>query len=315
MRNNILLVLATLLSTVVYSQKKVASLPSYDNLIKGSKPVVEKLANGSINWTQQFIEAKGQSVIDTVRFKNKAQAKAMATRGAIVEAQRNLLEIIKGVNIVGETTVEDMITTSDKIQSRVEGVVKGATQVGNAIVVDGLVEVTMRIALYSADGLAPVVADSMEKIIARETKSATPATTTTESSTTNIDSTKKTTPPVTNTTNTGTGSDAEMKPLVFNLNGKKIDPSLFPVITDSTGNLVLDLSKFYDPKKGKFPQYLQLGKDIAKAANFKKGVEVIDIIQNSNGKFVVSDKIKKKINWGKIATAAKKIGKFAMLFL
>lgn len=312
MQNKIWLVAATLLfGNILYAQKKVSSL-SFESLSKNSKPVVEKVANGSVNWTLQYIEAKGQSVIDTARFKNKAQAKAMATRGAVVVAQRNLLEIIKGVNIVGETTVEDMITTSDKISSRVEGVVKGATQVGNAVVVDGLVEVTMRIPMYSANGLAPVLADSLEKIIAKETGNVdAPATPTTENPT--ADTAKKASSPA--TADLGTGVDLSQKPFVFNLNGQKLDPALFPVITDSTGNLVLDLSKFYDPKKGKFPQYLQLGKDAMKAVGFKKGVEVIDIVQNSNGKFVISEKVKKKFNWEKLGKIATKIGKIAMLFL
>ena len=42
----------------------------------------------------------GSSVIDNERFKLLAQAKAMAIRGATVIAQRNLLEIINGVNIL-----------------------------------------------------------------------------------------------------------------------------------------------------------------------------------------------------------------------
>lgn len=303
---------ALLSSNIIFAQTKVSPI-SFEGLVKNSKPVTQKVTNGSVNWTQQYIEAKGQSVIDTVRFKNKAQAKAMATRGAVVVAQRNLLEIIKGVNIVGETTVEDMITTSDKISSRIEGVVKGATQVGNAVVVDGLVEVTMRIPMYSANGLAPVLADSLEKIIAKETgASSGPATTPTEAST--VDTSKKSSSPVTANV-PDAGIDLTKKPFVFNLNGKKLDPALFPIITDSTGNLVLDLSKFYDPKKGKFPQYLQLGKDALKAVGFKKGVEVIDIVQNSNGKFVISDKVKKKFNWDKLGKIATKIGKIAMLFL
>lgn len=305
MKNKILLLIVSLFTSVAFSQKK-AAVHSFDNLAKSSKPVIETLPNGSINWTQQYVEATGQSVLDTARFKNKAQARAMATRGAVVVAQRNLLEIIKGVTIVGETTVEDMITTSDKIQSRVEGIVKGATQVGKAVEVDGLIEVTMRIPLYSSEGLAPVLVDSLEHIIEKETTlDNARMSTNSDESTVN----KSTTAPP------SSGIDLTNKPFVFNLNGQKIDPALFPVITDSTGNLVLDLSKFYDPKKGKFPQYLQLGKDIAKTANFKKGVEVIDIIQNSNGKFVISEKVKKKINWEKIGKVAKQIGKFAMLFI
>jgi len=101
-----------------------------EQVIAQSKPVIQEKPNGSINWTEQYIEAKGASVIDNERFKNAAQAKLMAKRGAIVDAQRNLLEIIKGVNVTSETTVNDMITTRDYIYTRIDGVIKGAQLVG-----------------------------------------------------------------------------------------------------------------------------------------------------------------------------------------
>src|SRR5690606_37275715 len=129
-------------------------LPDFSVLEKYTQPVIENKPNGSINWTQQYVEAKGQSVIDNERFKNPAQAKAMATRGAVVVAQRNLLEMVQGVNVVGETTVQDMITTSDYIYTRVEGLIKGAQQFGPAKELDGMIEVTMRMPIYGNDGIA-----------------------------------------------------------------------------------------------------------------------------------------------------------------
>jgi hypothetical protein len=52
----------------------------------------------------------------------------MAERGAVVDAQRNLLEITEGVRVNGETVVKDYITQSDIIFSRVDGIVKGLKQ-------------------------------------------------------------------------------------------------------------------------------------------------------------------------------------------
>jgi hypothetical protein len=106
-----------------------------DILPKGFTPFIQPIKKevegktkelGKVDWSSQFIEAKGESVLDPERFKNPAQAKAMATRGAVVVAQRNLLEIVKGVHVQGETTVEDMMTKRDLITTRVEGIVKGA---------------------------------------------------------------------------------------------------------------------------------------------------------------------------------------------
>lgn len=54
------------------------------------------------------------------------QSAAMGYRAAKVDAMRNLLEEIQGVQIDAETTVEQLLTTSDIAKSRVSGVLKGA---------------------------------------------------------------------------------------------------------------------------------------------------------------------------------------------
>ncbi|MFQ3575228.1 MAG: hypothetical protein SNJ77_02215 [Cytophagales bacterium] len=268
---------------------------SLPQILEKAEPVVENKLNGQINWTEQYVEAKGESVIDNERFKNPAQARAMATRGAVVVAQRNLLEIINGVHIVGETTVEDMIATSDKIQSRVDGVIKGAIQVGDAVVKDGLVTVTMRVPLYQKNGLAPAVYEEVEKVVEKEYK-------------------VEETPVVVQEPVTAKDT-AEFKQFAFRINGKKVEPSMFPIVSDEKGNVLLDYSKLYDPKKGDFPKYLQLSKDILETTGFKKGVQVIDLIQGQDGKLVVSEEVKKKINWSKVGNVLSKIGKVALMLL
>lgn len=130
------------------------NVPDISFLDQYIEEIIEERTNGNINWSQQYVEAVGQSVIDTERFKNPAQAKAMATRGAVVVAQRNLLEMVQGVNVIGETTVEDMITTSDYIYTRVEGFVKGAERIGPAREIDGMIEVRLRMPIYGNKGIA-----------------------------------------------------------------------------------------------------------------------------------------------------------------
>lgn len=274
---------------------------TYEDAIKAAKPIIEKDSNGLINWSYQYVEATGQGIIDTVRFKNKAQARAMALRGAIVIAQRNLLEIVKGVNIVGETTVEDMITTSDKVQTKVEGVIKGAVQVGKPRYEDGMVEVTMRVPLYAQNSVAQAVLEPAKTIIdSMKTNSNARM----EDATTN-----SATPP------TDPAIQEKLKNVVFNLDGQKINPSLFPVIVDDKGNLVFDFTKVYDPKKGQFPKYLQLGKDVLNESRFRKGVEIIDLIQNSDGKLMLKGDEKKKNFWGKLINTLGKVAKIALAFI
>ncbi len=54
------------------------------------------------------------------------KAIVMARRAAELDAKRRILEYIKGIRIDSETTVENLMTTSDEIRSTVEGIVMGA---------------------------------------------------------------------------------------------------------------------------------------------------------------------------------------------
>lgn len=273
-------------------QTQTTPEPDYSEIEKYAEPIIQQRANGNINWTQQFVEAKGQAVIDTERFPNVAQARAMATRGAVVVAQRNLLEIVKGVNVVGETTVQDMATTSDYIYTRVEGLVKGAEQVGQAREMNGMMEVTLRMPIYGKIGITSALEDrditNAQRNMGLQPLSAMAATETILPGEEVID-----------------GS----KPVVFTFKGKQIDPSMFPVIVDDKGNVKLDFSKIYDPNTGKFPQYMQLSKDIMKDLNLKKGVDVIELVQNAKGQFTIPQSNQKKAIWQRIGNVAQKIGK------
>lgn len=50
------------------------------------------------------------------------RGKLMARRAAIVDAQRNLLESIKGISVDSETTMENYIVTSDLVKTKINGV-------------------------------------------------------------------------------------------------------------------------------------------------------------------------------------------------
>ena len=108
---------------------------------------VEKVGQGSVNWSQGYIEAVGIGAVPD-RSVGKANARPMAMRAAKVDAYRNLLEITKGVQIDSATTVKDFMVESDIINSKVEGLVKGAQLVKTEYMSDGTVEITLRMPLY-----------------------------------------------------------------------------------------------------------------------------------------------------------------------
>ncbi|MDD3875888.1 MAG: hypothetical protein PHT69_04665 [Bacteroidales bacterium] len=261
------------------------------DIIENSRPVITQTQNGTLNWSEQFIEAVGSSVIDTVRFNNISQAKAMATRGAVVVAQRNLLETIQGVRVTSETTVREMVTMNDFIYTRVDGVVKGAEMVGEAVEKNGMMEVRMRVQMYKRNGLAGALYEHIPEQrsihISQETQ---------DQLSTEV-------------------QNQLLHALALNLNGQQLDPALFPVIVDENNNLVLDFSKLYNPNTGTFPQILNSAEQLFTDLGIREGVEVIDVLRTEPGKIVLDNENMKKINWSKIINTATSIGKFLMLFI
>jgi hypothetical protein len=217
----------------------------------------------------------------------------MATRGAVVVAQRNLLEIVKGVQVSSETTVENLIATNDKIVTRIEGIVKGAEQIGNAVEKDGLIEVRMRMPLYATDGLAPAIVDALPPI---------------------VDSAAQ--PEENNDPNSKPMEQAvPSKGLAFSMGGKKLDPALFPLIVGEDGKVLLDTRSLYNPKKGNFPRYVNMTKEALAAAGLSKQAQLLDVLSSGDGKITVSDATKSKIPWQKILNTVKTVGKFLLLLI
>jgi hypothetical protein len=108
---------------------------------------------GSVDWVNGFISSYGYGTADTTI--NKAQAKVLSMRAARVDALRNLLETVKGVNIDSRTLVSDFIVKKDIIVTRVNGVIKGAQLVKKDIEwIEGspITTVEMRLCL-SAHGM------------------------------------------------------------------------------------------------------------------------------------------------------------------
>jgi len=115
----------------------------------GPSDAVETTASGSINWTMGEVYATGIGAPPAYPA-NAAQARAMAERAAFVVALRNLLETVKGVRVDSETVVENFMTKSDVIKTKVEGLVRGARTVKTQYMSDGSVEVLVAMPMRGA---------------------------------------------------------------------------------------------------------------------------------------------------------------------
>lgn len=221
---------------------------------------VEKFEKGSINWTEQYIEAEGNSVFDTLRFKIKNQARLMAQRGAIVDAQRNLLEVVNGVLVEGQTTVKDLAVESDEIRTKVSGTLKGAVQVGKTKFEDGVATVRLRIPLYK-DGLAEAV---------------------------------DTTKPAPEPSPAPAVADTVPQNVVLAVNGT-YKPRLFPKLTDDQNKILLDMADAFDPTHGKAPKILRQSQATVDALKGKKGTALLEAAQDQLGNLVLSQKSKERV--------------------
>lgn len=276
------------------AQTETQTAVKFEEIVKQieqqAQPVVQNVNNGQVNWTQQYIEAVGQAVIDNQKFTNPAQAKLMAQRGAVVVAQRNLLEIIKGVNVTGETTVENMATTQDYIYSRVDGVIKGAQQIGQAIEKDGFIEVRMRVPMYGEQSLGNAVVDGARTLNSANARMSAQG-----------------------VADAATGMVDGSKPVVFTIGGQQINPSMFPVVLDENGGVGLDLAKLYNSTNSNIPKYLQATDDIVKLFNNNQSVDFIELLKGEKGALKVAETNKRKINWAKLGQIGATIGKIILM--
>lgn len=101
---------------------------------------------GLINYEDGYIDTIGIGA-PPEKYYGKPQARPMALQAAQVDAYRNLLEIVKGVQIDSQTIVKDFVMDSDVIKASVSGLVKGAKVVKKTYLSDGTVEVTVRMGL------------------------------------------------------------------------------------------------------------------------------------------------------------------------
>lgn len=104
--------------------------------------------NTKPDWANKTIQATGTSAADYERFRNPAQAKLMAKRGAKMDALRNLMERVLGLRLSSKTLVKDMVTQNDEIKGAVNGFVREAKEVGYNFH-DGIATVNVELKLYN----------------------------------------------------------------------------------------------------------------------------------------------------------------------
>ena len=102
------------------------------------------------DWNTQKITVIGTGVPPAGAY--GAQARIMARRAAQADAYRQLAEVVKGVQVDANTTVEMAMVQSDTVTLRVDAVIRGAKIVAENVTSDGAYEVTMELPMFGASG-------------------------------------------------------------------------------------------------------------------------------------------------------------------
>lgn len=118
----------------------------------GQTPLQETVGSfGVIDWPGMRISATGIGV-PPPDLQNTSQARAMAQRAAEVAARRNLLEVVKAVDIDSYTRTIDRITQQDLTETRVKGELQFSTIDNVRHFPDGTVEVVASMPLTGRMG-------------------------------------------------------------------------------------------------------------------------------------------------------------------
>ena len=128
------LVMALFVAPAAAAQKDPASA--------ADDAVVQKLAHGEINWSKKTVTATGSGAA-TLKDANVAQARLMAERAAKLDALRNILETIQGIQVTGARNAGDIMSNGE-VKSRIQGMAQGFKVVDTKYYSDGSVDVIVQ---------------------------------------------------------------------------------------------------------------------------------------------------------------------------
>ena len=108
-------------------------------------------ADAATDWNTNKIQVTGMGVPNPRMATTPAHAAMMARRAAIADAYRQLAEAVNGVQVDSETTVEQMMLTSDVVRTKITATIHGAQIVSEGELAGGGYSVTMELPIFGAN--------------------------------------------------------------------------------------------------------------------------------------------------------------------
>lgn len=107
-----------------------------------------------VDWEKGVIRAKGIGAGKSTT-KNKGLKRAQARRAAMMDAQRNLAEAVKGVRVTSESRMVDLVLADDRVATRVDAIINNMTEVSGQYMDDETYEIILEMPLFGTrDSLA-----------------------------------------------------------------------------------------------------------------------------------------------------------------
>lgn len=104
--------------------------------------VVQKVGHGEINWSKKTVTATGSGAAN-LKDGSVAVARLNAERAAKLDALRNVIETIQGIQVTGTKNAGDLMSNGE-IRSRIQGIAQGFKVVDTKYYSDGSVDVVVQ---------------------------------------------------------------------------------------------------------------------------------------------------------------------------
>ena len=128
--------------------------------------MAKTFAEGSAmtDWDREIISATGYGVGDPARAKNPGHLRIMAHQAAILDGYRRLAEQGQGIQVSGNSSIADNISTGDVVSGQFEAVVKRARIVSESYDEYNNCTVVMEVPLFGVtNSIAKAVFKPVEK--------------------------------------------------------------------------------------------------------------------------------------------------------
>lgn len=209
---------------------------------------VQQNVKGTVNWekgTAADVEAIGLGLPPANM--PGARGTILARRAAVVDAYRQLAEVIAGVQLDADTTMRDLTIESDIVRTKVQALIKGAHIIEERANKDGSYSVKIGLPLYGAGSVAAVAVPEIktQEYVTPEVKTTEPALSEAEE---NVASEAKvsepTVPPVVAsvpTINNSTKAQAQGQSytgVIVDASGLGLEGTFSPLIYDASGRTI-----------------------------------------------------------------------------